>query len=254
MDSSPLLTPYRDDERFSALLGALQLRERHCFQIEGLAGSLPYVLVAAAYEALKGRGQHLLVLPDEEALNGCKRSLEALVPEAEWKVWLPGKADEPRIAALHRSSAQATLFDPVDGTHKAWVLVLPSTLQEIVQKTGHAHQIGRRLRLDDEIEPEVLSREMSDQGFQETEEVLEPGTYALRAGRMDIFSYAHTQPIRLTLWGNKLKRITYFDTETQLSVEEVPTARLLMHPDHPQPYAQKVPLFELLTETYCCGG
>ena len=249
MSSPSLLFPCAEDERISALLDAIQAQRPASFQLEGLCGSLPSVLIATAYESLKGQGKHLLILPNAEALNYCKEELQLMLPSAELHTLLPldEKLGEQHSSALDRSRSIEALLRK----KSAWVLALPPSLSLETHKEGQAHRLRRTLKQGKSLEIEKLCKELEASGFTETEEVLDPGTYALRGGLVDIFSYAHEQPLRLTFWGDELRRISFFDTQTQLSSQEVNEAQLLAHPDLSVAYVQRVPLYSMLSAGSC---
>lgn len=58
-------------------------------------------------------------------------------------------------------------------------------------------------------------------GYQRTEQVMEPGEYAVRGGIIDIFASGTAEPLRLDLFGDELESIRTFDPITQRTTGQV---------------------------------
>lgn len=52
-------------------------------------------------------------------------------------------------------------------------------------------------------------------GYQRSEQVMEPGEYAIRGGIIDVFAPGHHEPLRLDLFGDELETLRTFDPMTQ---------------------------------------
>lgn len=65
--------------------------------------------------------------------------------------------------------------------------------------------------------PESLARILSSLGYQSVPLVEDVGTFAVRGGIVDIFSPAHTQPVRIELFGDTMESLRLFDPDTQRS-------------------------------------
>ncbi len=65
---------------------------------------------------------------------------------------------------------------------------------------------------------------MAGLGYEAVSSVTQPGEFAVRGGIVDIFPLTQAMPVRIELWGDEVDRLTFFDPETQLSVdsEEMP--------------------------------
>ncbi len=65
------------------------------------------------------------------------------------------------------------------------------------------------------------ARWLRDNGFQEVDYVYEPGQFAIRGSILDIFGYSYEMPYRLDFFGDEIDSIRTFNTETQLSEQQV---------------------------------
>ena len=243
--SCPLLLPYEEDSRLQSLIAALQNGETTSFQLLGLSGSLSSVVLATLYEATEGQGKHLLILPKEESLSALSDELEALLPKSTFYRLLP--ATKERSSLLTRTQALSALYEK----ESAWVLTTSSALLTPVPKSGQAKRPRARLKKGDILDQELFCEKIEDIGFTSCDEVCEPGTYVLRSSRLDIYSYAHMQPLRISFWANRVVRIAFFETESQLSNEEISSVELLAVPDTSLSYSEQVPLLQYLPEKLC---
>ena len=58
-------------------------------------------------------------------------------------------------------------------------------------------------------------------GYQRTEQVMEPGEYAVRGGIIDVFAPGTPEPLRLDLFGDELETIRTFDPMTQRTTGKI---------------------------------
>lgn len=65
--------------------------------------------------------------------------------------------------------------------------------------------------------PSDLSRALGRLGYQSVPVVEDEGTFAVRGGIVDIYSPAHSRPVRVELFGDTIESIRFFDPETQRS-------------------------------------
>ena len=64
-------------------------------------------------------------------------------------------------------------------------------------------------------------------GYKRTPEVTGVGQFAVRGGIIDVFVPGEEYPFRIELFGDDVDTIRCFDTDTQLSVENIKTARII---------------------------
>ena len=81
-------------------------------------------------------------------------------------------------------------------------------------------------RKDDEL-PSRLNEHLQKLGYQSVPIVEDEGTYAQRGGIVDIFSPAHSLPIRVELFGDTVDSIRTFNPETQRSEQVVESFTLI---------------------------
>ena len=67
------------------------------------------------------------------------------------------------------------------------------------------------------LDPERLARWLGEHGFQRCDAVDVPGDFARRGGIIDLYSNAHTDPVRIEFFGDEVSSIRLFDIGTQRS-------------------------------------
>ena len=76
------------------------------------------------------------------------------------------------------------------------------------------------------LSPQRLVDWLSEQGFVRCDQVGLPGDYAQRGGIVDVYSNAHSDPIRIEFFGDEVESIRLFDAGTQRSSHELRSIRI----------------------------
>ena len=71
------------------------------------------------------------------------------------------------------------------------------------------------LRAGDAFDEKAFNLFLEKNGYQRTEQVMEPGEYAVRGGIIDVFAPGTQEPLRLDLFGDELESIRTFDPISQ---------------------------------------
>ncbi|WP_335993320.1 transcription-repair coupling factor [Fusobacterium polymorphum] len=70
------------------------------------------------------------------------------------------------------------------------------------------------------IDIKSLEEKLIDAGFEKTYMVSQRKEYSIRGDILDIFNINQDNPVRIEFFGNEVDRITYFDINSQLSIEK----------------------------------
>jgi len=70
------------------------------------------------------------------------------------------------------------------------------------------------------IDIKSLEEKLIDAGFEKTYMLAQRKEYSIRGDILDIFNINQDNPIRIEFFGNEVDRITYFDINSQLSIEK----------------------------------
>ena len=192
-------------------------------------------------------GTHLVILPGREQAEYCSADLYNMV-EGDCVFYLPesGKSVErsnyksslgvQRTAAIGKlleesfASPGMTHSEERSGEEsKLFIVTYPEALEEKIPSAQKLSGALFTLKVGDEISHDTLRTKLIEEGFEKVDFVSSPGQFAMRGAVIDIFSYSLEKPYRVSFFGNEIDKINTFDCNTQLSVEQVPSADI--YPD-----------------------
>ena len=93
--------------------------------------------------------------------------------------------------------------------------------QHTLKKNTLKVQKGTALSLD------FVNETLFEYGFERDDFVTEPGTFSVRGGLIDVFSYANQHPYRIEFFGDEVESLRSFDVRTQLSIQHYDQIELL---------------------------
>jgi transcription-repair coupling factor (superfamily II helicase) len=79
----------------------------------------------------------------------------------------------------------------------------------------------KRLSLNQTAQPDALTHQWAEIGYQRVNTVLEPGQFSKRGGILDIWTPAESLPVRVEFFGDEIETIRRFDPATQRTVEKL---------------------------------
>ena len=109
------------------------------------------------------------------------------------------------------------------------IVSYPEALEEKVLKQRKTRESILKISKGDRLSHSFVSEVLFSQGFVKADFVSEPGEFALRGGLIDIFSFSDNNPYRIDFFGDEVDSIRRFDSNTQLSVEELESVEI--YPD-----------------------
>ena len=177
-------------------------------------------------------GIHLVILPTRESAEYCSADLYNMV-EGDCVFFLPesGKSIErsnyKSSLGVQRTAAVGKLLGS-DGS-LLYIVTYPEALEEKLPSAQKLTGALLTLKVGDEISHDALRTRLIEEGFEKVDFVSAPGQFAMRGAVIDIFSYSLEKPYRINFFGNEIDKINTFDCNTQLSVEQVPSADI--YPD-----------------------
>ena len=177
-------------------------------------------------------GTHLVILPTRESAEYCSADLYNMV-EGDCVFFLPesGKSIErsnyKSSLGVQRTAAVGKLLGS-DGS-LLYIVTYPEALEEKLPSAQKLTGALLTLKVGDEISHDALRTRLIEEGFEKVDFVSAPGQFSMRGAVIDIFSYSLEKPYRINFFGNEIDKINTFDCNTQLSVEQVPSADI--YPD-----------------------
>lgn len=92
------------------------------------------------------------------------------------------------------------------------------------------------VRLGERVELKFLEEKLQKAGFQKTFMVSQRNEYSIRGDILDIFNTNQENPIRVEFFGDEIDRITYFDINSQLSIEKKESIELYIDNNNEKKY------------------
>ncbi len=203
--------------------------------IGGLAGSGAAVLAACVLNAVKKSA--LFVLTDHESAAYFFNDLENLLGEndksfEDRRIFLfPSSHKKPydfknpdNANVLFRTEVVHRLASDRSGN---LIVSYPEALcekvvlgKEVKKKMVHIHQ-------GDSLSVDFLLEVFLDYGFEQTDFVVEPGTFSIRGGIVDVFSFSNDYPYRIEIMAGRVESLRSYNPETQLSIKMQEKAGIL---------------------------
>ncbi len=199
---------------------------------EGLWGSSAPILAALAAERL-GRPL-LLVTAHADDADDSRDDIETvlgkppeLLPQLDTLPQDAAPADELAgerlrlclgLIATKRSAAADD--EATKGSRVLPVQYIVAPIMALMQPVPSAEAIAAAsysVTAGQNLDPDMLARWLAEHGFQRCEAVDVPGDFARRGGIVDVYSNAHTDPVRIEFFGDEVSSIRLFDLGTQRS-------------------------------------
>ncbi|MBI2218028.1 MAG: transcription-repair coupling factor [Candidatus Rokubacteria bacterium] len=141
-------------------------------------------------------------------------------PEPEPRLWRGGhhrEADAERAAICRRLLAGEPIV----------VVATPAGLDLSLPRPAEFSANVLRIAVGDSLDRELLMDALGEGGYERVDTVVEVGQWSVRGGIVDVFSPAHTSPVRLEFFGDDVDSIRLFDPTTQRSVGPIDELLLL---------------------------
>jgi len=194
--------------------------------ITGAVKEFKPFLVAFIYSVLKK--PLALILSDEKEIEEFKKAL----------AFYANLFNEKDLILLTFPSYDRDLFIPVK-THediiweriktlwhlnysKKFIILIP--IMSAIRKLISSYVFKKacyRIEKGEEMPYELLLNILEDNGYKLREEVYSYGEYSVRGGIIDIYSPAHSNPVRIQFFGDTIEQIRSFDVKSQISIQEI---------------------------------
>ena len=168
------------------------------------------------------KGINFIILPDQESAEYCSADLYNII-EGDRVFFLPHsgknieKSNYQSTLRVQRTAALGKIKEH-SPNETLFIVSYPIALEEKIPSLQQFQPLAT-WKVGQEISHESISQILYENGFERVDFVSDPGQYAIRGGIIDIFSYSMNQPYRFSFFGNEIDKISIFDCNTQLSVE-----------------------------------
>ena len=206
-------------ESTSVLAGRiLKYRDSYC---SGLYLSARWFVLSGIAKS----GVHLVILPDSDNAEYCSSDLYSLV-NGDMVFYLPAsgrkteKSNYKSSLGVQRTSAIGKIMERGSDEKDPLIIVTyPEALEEKIPSIGKISDSVLKLRKGEEISHDRISEILYENNFERVDFVSSPGQYSIRGSIIDVFSYSDNNPYRLSFFGDEIEKISVFNCNTQLSVE-----------------------------------
>ena len=217
-----LLQYYKTDDRIIKLAGALSDYKCAKIHLKGLIGSSDAMVALALYNIQK-QG-NLFVLPDREEAIYFQNDLENIFGHRV--LFFPSSYKKPfditqldTSAVLQRAEVLNELkYNTANGK---LIVSYPEAIAEKVVDQQVLAANTLEINLAEKISIESINEFLYSFEFERVDFVYEAGQFAIRGGIVDIFSYSNELPYRIEFFGDHIESIRTFETENQLSIEQI---------------------------------
>ena len=176
------------------------------------------------------KGVAAVILPDRESAEYCAADLYNLT-EGDIVFYLPesGKAVErsnyKSSLGVQRTSAIQKLLQ--NKGELLFIVTYPEALEEKIPLEGEMKGAVLSLKKGQKIKFEQIISALGSGGFERVDFVGAPGQFAVRGSLIDIFSYAGSEPFRISFWGDEIEEIKVFNPNTQISTASPEKAEIV---------------------------
>jgi transcription-repair coupling factor (superfamily II helicase) len=169
-----------------------------------------------------------IVCPDvrrqEELFNGLLSwQVDALFfPEMEIPA-IREAVPDPEIAA-----ERLEVLQKVSEGKRAVIVLTEGSLQDKVPAAQALQKQTRVIKRNDRLDRDVLCESLLNSGYVKVPQVTTRGQIAARGGILDIFSWHHSLPVRIELFGDQVDSIREFELDDQTSIRRLDRCEVLV--------------------------
>jgi len=189
--------------------------------------------VAACVVRHHGSKSCWILCPDvrrqEEIFNGLLNwQIDALFfPEIELPA-VQESVPDPEIVA-----ERLEVLQKVAEGKRAVIVLTESSLEDAVPSAQALRKQTFLLRRNDRLDRDALCEAMLKSGYEKSPQVTTRGQFAVRGGILDVFSWHHSLPVRIELFGEDIESIREFELDDQTSIQTLDRCEVLVgDPEH----------------------
>ena len=217
--------------------------------IKGLSGSSAAIAASAMFD--KGGFNLLCVLSGQDEAEKFFRDVSGFI-EKNKLLYFPSlwykTPTHIKLMKDHQVQRTEALNLIKKGTAGKMIITWAEALAEKTATDDNLSQNTFTVRQGDELDVDFLLEFLAEYNFERSDFVFEPGTFSLRGGVLDIFSFGHEKPVRIRLNEDKVETLRLFEPENQLSVKDMPSFTIIPDIESCQDETSRVLLTNYLNE------
>jgi transcription-repair coupling factor (superfamily II helicase) len=218
-----VLALYKNLQKTQKCVDYLISNEINRLNVSGLSGSSRALF--AATSALLTEQLHIFVLSDKESAAFFYGDLEQIFQEEDTDFSQKQAVFFPEFS-LSQDGKKTNNFDTLLRTRtlqrikeneRLLVVTYPeAVMQKVVMKSTIENQTFT-IHKEEKLSTDFILEFLSDNNFEYSDFVFQPGQFSIRGGIVDVFSYANEYPYRIEFYEDTVSSLRTFEIDTQLS-------------------------------------
>ncbi|MCX6352220.1 MAG: transcription-repair coupling factor [Bacteroidetes bacterium] len=127
------------------------------------------------------------------------------------------------------------------------IVTYPEALFEKVINPETLKEQMFEIAVGDKLDIDFMIEFLAEFNFDRTDFVYEAGSFSIRGGIIDVFSFANDLPYRIQLDDDKVESIRMFDPETQLSARRLTRLTIIPNVEEPTNNKNRIPFLDFLS-------
>jgi transcription-repair coupling factor (superfamily II helicase) len=136
---------------------------------------------------------------------------------------IQGAVPDPEILA-----ERLEVLQKIAEGRRAIIVLTESSLEDDVPSREALRKQTRVLRRHDRLDRDAFCETLVKSGYEKAPQVTSRGQFAVRGGILDIFSWHHSLPVRIELFGDDIDSIREFELDDQTSIKSLDRCELLI--------------------------
>ncbi|MDP1725653.1 MAG: transcription-repair coupling factor [Bacteroidota bacterium] len=223
MKLQELLELYSQSDQVLSISRALNLSKSQKIHAHGLIGSAAAIIAASCYPH-HFRTQVVVFNNNDEARYFVS-DIENLL-EGKTINFFPGsykRSFQPETLENNKVLERAEVLNRLSQKFSKgeWVITTAEALAELVISENDLQKNTYEMKAGDPFDLEFFIEFLTEHHFERSDFVYEAGTFSIRGGIIDVFSFSNDKPYRIELNGDVIEAIRIFDPVDQLSVKKI---------------------------------
>ncbi len=252
MNSLELIKLYQKDAFIKSLSYWLNDDKQKQKALRGLVGGLKYLIPGVMFNNLNKN--FCFVVENKEVAFSFFYNLKTILqkeniylfPSLGYKYYDEEKTENSNVVLR---GEVLSLIKEKKKEKKIIITYPDAVFEKVIGKSQLSNQ-SLNLILEHEISYLELESKLISLGFEQSDFIEEVGQYSIRGQVFDIYSFACPLPFRITFDENKIKKISTFDLESQLSIETKTQITVLANPSSLNKNSKNISFFEHLDKTF----
>src|SRR5271165_5212414 len=137
-------------------------------------------------------------------------------------------AVEEAIQDPEITAERLEVLQKVAGGKRTVIVLTESSLQDKVPGALSLRKQTFTLKRNDRLDRDGFCEKLVGTGYTKIPQVTARGQFAVRGGILDIFSWHHSLPVRIELFGDQIDSIREFELDDQTSIQTLDRCELLI--------------------------